>query len=359
MITENQLEQLKRLKELLEAGILTQEEFDQKKELVLQEAEESAIQIVEPVSEKTGENDVHPDEMAEKEEASVNQGEIVLEDKKSESESSDDKSTSEGEANPDGADQKSAKKEPIYKKKGFIIGAAVVALLIIGAIAAASNGNDSKTASDTNKSDSIEESTDAEVEEEPEVTSIEAQYSGSTEAGTVLDSDNSGITVTATYDDGSTGTLVFWDIQEPQTLQAGQTSVVTINASGQTCELSVACTSLTEKDFKKQCKKISYEKLAREPDAHNGEYIKIHGQVIQVLEEDNSVTLRVATKDSGYGNYYDDVVLVYYEYGDQDKKILEDDMITLWGKYGGTYTYETTMGGNVTVPMMYASYFSL
>ena len=76
------------------------------------------------------------------------------------------------------------------------------------------------------------------------------------------------------------------------------------------------------------------------------------------MEEDGSdeVIFRVATKDSGYGNYYDDVVLVYYTYDSDESKMLEDDMVTMWGTSGGTYTYESTMGGDITVPMMYAQY---
>ena len=144
-------------------------------------------------------------------------------------------------------------------------------------------------------------------------------------------------------------------------LKAGKKSKVTINYDNQSCELTVKCTTVSAEQFKESCKTISYNDLARNPGKHEDKNIKIYGQIIQVVEEDgsNDVTLRVATKDSGYGNYYDDVFLVTYTYDDDESKMLEDDMVTMWGTYGGTYTYESTMGGNITVPLLYAKYAKL
>ena len=65
--------------------------------------------------------------------------------------------------------------------------------------------------------------------------------------------------------------------------------------------------------------------------------------------------MRVATKKSDYGSdYYDDVIYVFYFYNDDDPKFLEDDFVTLWGVYANTITYTSTMGGEITIPAMYA-----
>ena len=77
------------------------------------------------------------------------------------------------------------------------------------------------------------------------------------------------------------------------------------------------------------------------------------------MEGDTSVNFRIATKASGYGNWYDDVFLVEYTYGEDESRFLEDDMVTMWGTYGGTYTYESTGGADITVPLLYAQYIKI
>ena len=228
--------------------------------------------------------------------------------------------------------------------------AVVAALLLVFVVIGASGGEDSEE-------DYTSDYTSEETADDYVVESISAEYTGSTEKGTVLDEDNEGILVTGTYADGTTDTLTAWTVEEPKTLESGKTSKIKINYDDVSCELEVKCTSMSKKEFKDSCKSIGYKELARNPDKHEGKNIKIYGQVIQVLEgEDNSVDLRVATKDSGYGNYYEDVVLVTYVYGEGESKLLEDDMVTIWGTYGGTYTYESTAGADITVPLLHAEY---
>ena len=144
-------------------------------------------------------------------------------------------------------------------------------------------------------------------------------------------------------------------------MKAGKTSKIVIQYQSQKCKLKVKCTTLTEKQYKEKCESISYSDLARKPEEYDGNKIKIYGQIIQVLETDgeNEVNFRVATKDSGFGSYYDDVFLVVYTYKDNEPRLLEDDMVTMWGMYGGTYTYESTLGSNITVPLLYAEYVKI
>ena len=252
---------------------------------------------------------------------------------------------------------------PIYKKKWFIIVAVILGLALIGSIISAIGGGDSSNdagetvESEETTDDTSEDTAEEELEEEDlAIESISATYSGSTEAGTVLDEDNEGIEVEATYEDGSTEVTYDWSISDPQTLKKGKKSTVTIEVGDKMCDLTVKCTTLSAGSYKKKCKKIAYNKLARNPDKYEGKKIKIYGQVIQVMDNGNSVDLRVGTKNSGYGSYYDDVVYVSYTYKSGESKILEDDMIKVFGEYGGTYTYESTGSGNITIPMMYGQY---
>ena len=96
--------------------------------------------------------------------------------------------------------------------------------------------------------------------------------------------------------------------------------------------------------------KLNFKEISRDPEAYKGQYYSFTGKVLQVLEGSDyggttSTAMRIATK----GNY-DDVVYVTYERPNSDKRILEDDRVTVYGECNGLYTYETIMGGSVTLP---------
>ena len=91
--------------------------------------------------------------------------------------------------------------------------------------------------------------------------------------------------------------------------------------------------------------KLDYKAVARDPDAHIGDLIKFQGKVLQVMESGKYITFRITSK----GNW-DDVVYCSYTAPDDYKRILEDDKVTVYGTCTGIYTYETIMGGSVTIP---------
>lgn len=103
---------------------------------------------------------------------------------------------------------------------------------------------------------------------------------------------------------------------------------------------------------------MNFKEISRDPNAYSGEYYKFSGKVLQVMEGSDSygttsTVLRIATK----GNY-DDVVYVTYERPNTDKRILEDDKVTVYGVCEGLYTYETIMGGSITLPKFNAETIS-
>ena len=385
MLNDEKMDQLKKLKSLLDEGILTQEEFNEKKTQILNTIEAPAAPVAptkapeEPPAipaEIPAEPSAAPVEKAPDhpiiEEEKPTESPVVFAEKTGEETAESAKIVSEPKesfssfsAEPDTQEQRDI---PVYsappanltkkskKKKLFLILGIIVAVLLLLMIIGVSCEDEPETYDDS--AVTTEETEATEAEPELVVSSITAEYSGDTEKGTVLDENNDGITVTATYEDGSSEIVYGWTVEESKKLKAGKKSKITINYEGQSCELSVKCTTMSENQFKDSCQSISYDALARNPDKHKFENIKIYGQIIQVVEEDGSdeVIFRVATKDSGYGNYYDDVVLVYYTYDSDESKMLEDDMVTMWGTSGGTYTYESTMGGDITIPMMYAQY---
>lgn len=93
---------------------------------------------------------------------------------------------------------------------------------------------------------------------------------------------------------------------------------------------------------------ITYDQLSRTPDDYIGEKVKFYGHVIQVMEGTDETQLRLATN----GNY-DDVLLVAYSSDIVSSRVLEDDYITVYGISMGLYTYTSTMGGEITIPLVF------
>ena len=73
--------------------------------------------------------------------------------------------------------------------------------------------------------------------------------------------------------------------------------------------------------------------------------MKFYGKVIQVIEDDGSVQIRLAVNDD-----YDHVVFGQYDSDIVSSRVLEDDKITIYGVSAGTISYQSTMGGQITIP---------
>ncbi|MGC4018741.1 MAG: zinc ribbon domain-containing protein [Muricomes sp.] len=93
---------------------------------------------------------------------------------------------------------------------------------------------------------------------------------------------------------------------------------------------------------------ISYDQLARTPDDFTGQKVKFYGKVIQVMEDTSSVQIRLAVDDN-----YDTILLGEYSSSAVSSRVLKDDYITIYGTSVGTITYQSTMGGNITIPGVY------
>lgn len=114
-------------------------------------------------------------------------------------------------------------------------------------------------------------------------------------------------------------------------------------------------------DFISSCQSYDYKEIARQPDLYKGKNGKIRGQVVQVSEgllDSRKITLRVNVTQDEYG-FWDDTVLVTYKYKDGENKILEDDIINIYGVIDGTETYISVLGSKVTIPSMTAKYIDI
>lgn len=100
---------------------------------------------------------------------------------------------------------------------------------------------------------------------------------------------------------------------------------------------------------------ITFENLARNPGEFTGEKVKFSGKVIQVMEGDTYNQMRLAVNDD-----YDKVI--YIEVAKDlmaDGRILEDDYITVMGVSFGLLDYESTLGGQITVPAVIVDDFEM
>ncbi len=93
---------------------------------------------------------------------------------------------------------------------------------------------------------------------------------------------------------------------------------------------------------------ITYDQLARTPDAYKNKKVKFSGKVVQVIEGDDSVQIRLAVN-----NDYDTILLGEYLSSTVSSRVLEDDQITIYGTSVGTISYKSTMGGTITIPGVY------
>lgn len=112
--------------------------------------------------------------------------------------------------------------------------------------------------------------------------------------------------------------------------------------------------------FKAGCQTYTFEQMARNPENFKGTNVKLTGQVIQALYGTGTVDLRVnITKKGQYTTYYTDTIYVVYYPEEGEDKILEDDIITIYGTSQGDYTYTSTLGSPVTLPLIYGRYIEI
>lgn len=90
---------------------------------------------------------------------------------------------------------------------------------------------------------------------------------------------------------------------------------------------------------------ITYDQLARTPDDYIFEKVKFRGKVVQVIEGDGITQIRFAVNGD-----YDQILFGEFDATAVDSRVLEDDTITIRGLSSGLITYDSTMGGSISIP---------
>lgn len=114
-------------------------------------------------------------------------------------------------------------------------------------------------------------------------------------------------------------------------------------------------TAMSVSDYKGQCVEVTYDQIAREPNKYKGTYVKLKGDIVQIQDNGSSAVLRVnITEDE-----YNDIVWVNYSYAANEKKLLQDDTINIWGLSKGETSYTSILGAKITVPEVDAEYIEI
>lgn len=126
---------------------------------------------------------------------------------------------------------------------------------------------------------------------------------------------------------------------------------------------------VVEEKFKKSCQSIDFKTLSRNPDKYKGNNYKFTGEVIQVQESDSwfsgttQVDLRVNVTKKTYEYiddvYWEDTIYATVEIPEGADRILEDDIITIWGTCDGNYSYTSVLGSTISLPKISIKYYAI
>ena len=139
-------------------------------------------------------------------------------------------------------------------------------------------------------------------------------------------------------------------------MSGDDTPSVTVNENGDVVQGE---TVISQADFKKSCVEVAYEDLARNPENYKDQNLKFKGEVIQCDQEyGTSYYARVNVTVDEY-DFYTDTIYVTFEIPEGADKILEDDIVELYGICQGSETYTSIFGEQITIPSLDALYVEL
>ena len=91
--------------------------------------------------------------------------------------------------------------------------------------------------------------------------------------------------------------------------------------------------------------KKNYESFARDESTYKSKPISFTAKVVQVVEDDDTTIYRLAVDKS-----YDAIFLGTISNSNLKIRILEDDIVKIEGTSTGLYSYQSTLGGKITIP---------
>jgi len=117
----------------------------------------------------------------------------------------------------------------------------------------------------------------------------------------------------------------------------------------------IKTTDMSVDEIKNSALTVSYDDLMRNIENYKEKTVYFRGGVVQVQEDGNEYNLRVATSGSYYVGYYKDIIYVNYK----GARLLEDDIVDVWGYVKGLKTYSAVLGNEITIPELDAFHLEL
>lgn len=106
-------------------------------------------------------------------------------------------------------------------------------------------------------------------------------------------------------------------------------------------------TTMTLAEIKNKATTIPWDDLMRNNEKYVGQIVYYRGKLVQVANNSgNDYSLRLATKKTQYFGYSDDIVWINYE----GTRLLENDIVDVWGTVKGLKSYSALFGNQVTIP---------
>lgn len=95
--------------------------------------------------------------------------------------------------------------------------------------------------------------------------------------------------------------------------------------------------------LKSTAQTFDYQDMARYPEKYKGQYVRFNGKVVQKMDN----VLRVNVTEGEY-DLWDDTV--YAVMRDNNARILEDDLVEMYGIADGLESYKAVLGNKITIP---------
>ena len=101
---------------------------------------------------------------------------------------------------------------------------------------------------------------------------------------------------------------------------------------------------------------LAFDELARDTEAWTGKLVRVRGQVIQVVEAGSQgAILRVnVTQNESLPGLWNDTVWVEFPGYGPGQRVLQNDVVEFVGRVDGRHTYESVLGGKITLPALTA-----
>lgn len=130
-----------------------------------------------------------------------------------------------------------------------------------------------------------------------------------------------------------------------------------VDADGEKATKTLSITGeLTPEQYKASCPAgPPFANLNKNPNSFKGQRCQYRGKVVQVMESGGTGIIRMDVTPGSYG-YWTDTVYVTYA---GTTPAVEDSIIVVYGTIGGSHTYESQAGYQITLPLIEAKYIDV